>query len=148
MKEGKNEAYFSKGETKAKDRDKVMINDDEMGEKYRSGNLTLLKNDALDDSTKVGITPNGSSMNLHNIPSKGNKGGLEIERGHSKKVRIDNDNSTGWSLALIMEAQKRLWLIVIPTLLASLANEGTITLNMLFITQLNNPNITAGVGMA
>ena len=49
---------------------------------------------------------------------------------------------------MIIEAQKRLWLIVIPTLLASLANEGTTTLNMLFITQLNNPNITAGVGMA
>ena len=49
---------------------------------------------------------------------------------------------------MIIEAQKRLWFIVIPTLLASLANEGTITLNMLFITQLNNPNITAGVGMA
>ena len=49
-----------------------MIKDDELGEKYGTGNLTLLKNDALDDSTKIGITPNGSNLNLHNIPSKGN----------------------------------------------------------------------------
>ena len=72
MAERKNDAYSSTGGNKAVDRDRVMIKDEELAEKYGTGNLTLLKNDALDDSTKVGITPNGSNVNLLNIPSKGN----------------------------------------------------------------------------
>ena len=107
-----------------------MIKDDEaLADKYGTqGNHSLLRNDGLllEDSTKAGITPTTSGLNLLHIPSKGNQGSLEIggldknadgaDLAYSSKNSSNNDNV--WSLALLLEAQKRILLIALPTILA------------------------------